>query len=62
MRETINLLTYEAYNVLAITTLKPTSNMLELVDQSVVKHKGTLEDIIISTDSWEYPIDFLVIN
>ena len=26
------------------------------------KPEGTLEDIMVSIDSWEYPIDFLVIN
>jgi hypothetical protein len=28
----------------------------------MVKPEGTLQDIAISVDSWEYPIDFLVIN
>jgi hypothetical protein len=59
---TINILTTETCNVLGITSFKPTSTMLELVDRSVVKPVGTLQDIAISVDSWEYPADFLVIN
>jgi hypothetical protein len=36
--------------------------MLELDDRSVVKPIATLEDISISIESWEFPVDFLVIN
>lgn len=57
-----NLLTYETCNVLGITTLKPTSTLLELADSSVIKPAGTLEDILVSIDSWKYHVDFLVIN
>jgi hypothetical protein len=59
---TINILTIETCNVLGITSFEPTSIMLELADRSVVKPVGTLQDIAISVDSWEYPADFLVIN
>jgi hypothetical protein len=60
--EAINILTTETCNVLGITSFEPTSTMLELADRSVVKPVGTLQDIAISVDSWEYPTDFLVIN
>jgi hypothetical protein len=36
--------------------------MLQLADRSVVRPIGTLHDIEISVDSWEYPTDFLIIN
>eukprot|EP00253_Pinus_taeda_P005707 PITA_05707 len=42
--------------------LKPTTTLLELADRSVVRPKGTLQDIIVFVYSWEYPIDCLVIN
>jgi hypothetical protein len=58
----INILTIETCNVLGITSLEPTSTMLQLVDRSMVKPMVTLQDIEILVDSWEYPIDFLVIN
>lgn len=48
---TINILTHETCSILGITTLKLTSTLLELADRSVVKPKGTLEDIIFSVDS-----------
>jgi hypothetical protein len=58
----INILTTETCNVLGITSYEPTSTLLELADRSVVKPEGTLQDIAVSVDSWEYPTDFLVIN
>jgi hypothetical protein len=57
-----NILTIETCNVLVITSFKPNSIMLQLADSSVVKTVGTLQDIEILVDSWEYPADFLVIN
>ena len=41
--------------------LRDTPTVLQLADISIVKPKGTLEDIIISIDSWEYPNDFVVL-
>lgn len=35
---------------------------LKLVDKSILKSKGTLDDIIFSIDSWEYTVDFFVHN
>jgi hypothetical protein len=58
----INILTTETCNILGITSYEPTSTLLELVDRSVVKLEGTLQDIEVLVDSWEYPDDFLVIN
>jgi hypothetical protein len=60
--EAINILTIKTYNILGITSFKPTSTMLELADILVVKLVGTLQDIEISVDSWECPTDFLDIN
>ena len=36
--------------------------MLELVDRSQIKSEGVLDDEIVSLDSWEYPIDFFVLQ
>jgi hypothetical protein len=60
--EAINILTIETCNILGITSYKPTSTFLELADRSVVKPKGTLQDIAVSVDYLEYPSYFLVIN
>ena len=34
--------------------------MLQLVDGSIIALEGAIEDVMVSIDSWEYPIDFLV--
>jgi hypothetical protein len=59
---TINILTIKTCNALGVHSFDPTSIMLQLVDQSVVKPLSTLHDIAILVDSWEYPTDFLIIN
>jgi hypothetical protein len=52
----------ETCNALGFYFFEPTLIMLKLADRSVVKTLGTLHDIAISIDSWEYPTDFLIIN
>jgi hypothetical protein len=58
----INILTMETCNTLGFDSFEPTAIMLQLADRSVVRPVGTLHDIAISVDSWEYPVDFLIIN
>ena len=36
--------------------------MLELEDQSRIKPEGVLDDEIVSLDSWEYLVDFFVLQ
>lgn len=42
--------------------MQHTTIVLELADRSKVIPEGILEDIIVSLDSWEYPVDFLVLQ
>jgi hypothetical protein len=58
----INILTMETCNTLGFDSFEPTPIMLQLANRSVVQPVGTLHDIAISVDSWEYPKDFLIIN
>eukprot|EP00253_Pinus_taeda_P028345 PITA_28345 len=58
----INILITKTYQALGIIALEPAITLLEIVDRLVVRLEGTLQDIIVSVDSCEYPIDFLVIN
>jgi len=58
----INILTTTTCQRLGITTLDTTTTLLELADQSVIKPEGTLQHVMVSVDSWEYPADFLIIN
>ncbi len=36
-----------------------TPTLMQLVDRFVIKPDCVLEDISVSLDSWEYPIDFM---
>ena len=59
---TINVMTTGTLSALGLPNLRPTPTVSELVDRSTIKPLGVLEDIINSVDSWEYPMDFLVLN
>jgi hypothetical protein len=36
--------------------------VLQLADSSIDFLEGMLDDIIVCVDSWEYPIDFIVLS
>lgn len=58
----INILTTTTCQKLGITSIEPTSTLLELAGRSVVRPEGILHDVMVSVDSWEYPTNFLIIN
>ena len=60
--ETINVMTIETVRKLGLTNLRPTPTILELEDRSTIKPEGTLDNLIILVDSWEYLGDFLVLQ
>ena len=47
---------------LQLENLKPTPVLLELDDRSKVKPIGVLDDVIVTLASWEFLIDFMVIQ
>ena len=60
---TINMMTTAVLGVSQLGQfIRPTPSILELVDCTTVKPTGVLDDIIVSVASWEYPIDFMVIE
>jgi len=42
-------------------SLRKTTIVLQLADHSTITPEGIMEDVMVSIDSWEYPIDFLVL-
>ena len=58
----INVMTLETMEYLHLKNLRSTTTVLELADRSEISPKGILEDIIVSLDSWEYPVDFMVLQ
>ena len=59
---TINVMTLETMKYLDLKNLRRTTTILELADRSKIEPNGILEDIIASLDSWEYLVDFLVLQ
>jgi hypothetical protein len=55
----MNFMTME---ILQLDSLWPTPIVLELADISRIKHVNFLDDVIVTLDSLEYPMDFLVIQ
>lgn len=58
----INVMTIGTLSALELPNPRPTPTILELEDRSIIKPLGVVEDIIIVLDSWEYVVDFLVLN
>ena len=59
---TINVMTMETLRNLKIYNIRPTTTILELADISKVKPECVVDDVIVSIDSWEYPIDFIILQ
>lgn len=62
LRVVINVMRKETMEKLKLTGLRPTRTVLQSADRSSIKTKGMVEDIVVSIDSWEYPIDFMILN
>jgi hypothetical protein len=60
--DTINVMTHETMEAVGLRGLWETPIVLQLVNRSTIKLEGILEDVVISLDSWEYPIDFKVLQ
>jgi hypothetical protein len=58
----INVITLETLNQMRLHNILPTPTVFELTDQSKLRPKGILEDVIVSLDSWEYLVDFYIIQ
>ena len=42
--------------------VRETPTILELADRSTIKLEGVIEDFSISMESWNYPVDFTVLQ
>ena len=58
----INVMTMETLRSLNIYNIRPTPTILELIDRSKVKPEGVVDDVIVSIDSWEYLVDFIILQ
>jgi hypothetical protein len=58
----INIMIIMTMETLELNTLLPTPTVLKLVDRSRINPVRVLDDILITLNYWEYPVDFLVIQ
>ena len=58
----INIMSRQTMEQLKLPNLLFTPTLLQLADRSIIKPDGVLEDISVSLDSWEYPIDFMILT
>lgn len=55
-------MTRETFEQLGITGFRLTPTVVELGDFSTIHQEGMIEYVIILVDSWEYLVDFLVLQ
>jgi hypothetical protein len=59
----INIMTLETLQLLQLQDeVRETPTILELADRSTIKPEGVIEDLIISVESWNYPVDSTVLQ
>eukprot|EP00253_Pinus_taeda_P007789 PITA_07789 len=58
----INIMSRQTMEQLKLPNLLFTPTLLQLADRSVIKPDDVLEDISVSLDSWEYPVDFMILT
>eukprot|EP00253_Pinus_taeda_P013839 PITA_13839 len=58
----INIISRQTMEQLKLPNLLFTPTLLQLADRSIIKPDGVLEDISVSLDSWEYPVDFMILT
>ena len=58
----VNLLPFFVYLQLRLGELKPTFVTLQLVDRSVRKPRGVVEDVLVNVENFYYPVDFIILD
>eukprot|EP00253_Pinus_taeda_P004662 PITA_04662 len=58
----INIMSRQTMEQLKLPNLLFTPTLLQLADRSIIKPDGVLEDILVSLDSWEYLVDFMILT
>ncbi|XP_015158219.1 uncharacterized protein [Solanum tuberosum] len=57
-----NLMPTSLYKKLRLGSPKPTIIILQLVDRSVARSEGVVEDVLVQVGSLIFPVDFVVLN
>jgi hypothetical protein len=55
-------MSYTVYEMLGLGELQPTSITLQLVDGSIKRPQGILEDVLVKVGKFILPADFIVLD
>ena len=58
----VNLMPYTVYEKLGLEKLQPTSITLYLVDRSIKRPRGILQDVLVKVGKFILPADFIVLD
>ncbi|XP_070032054.1 uncharacterized protein [Nicotiana tomentosiformis] len=58
----INLMLLAIYTKLGIGRARPTSMLLQLVDRTVKKPTGILDDVLVQVEKFVFPADFVILD
>nr|GEV04853.1 reverse transcriptase domain-containing protein [Tanacetum cinerariifolium] len=58
----INLMPLSFWKKLSLPELNPTKMTFELVDRSITRPKGVVEDVFVKVGKFHYPTDFVVVD
>nr|GEY41813.1 reverse transcriptase domain-containing protein [Tanacetum cinerariifolium] len=58
----INFMPLSIWKMLSLPELTPTRMTLELVDQSITRPKGVIEDVFIKVGKLHFPTDFVIVD
>ncbi|GKF62260.1 reverse transcriptase domain-containing protein, partial [Tanacetum coccineum] len=58
----INLMPYSVWKDLSLSELTPTCMTLELADRSISEPIGIAEDVYVTVEKFQFPVDFVVID
>ncbi|XP_061352335.1 uncharacterized protein LOC133297240 [Gastrolobium bilobum] len=58
----INLMSFSMCKAMGIHELKPTTVSLQLVDRSIRRPDGVIEDVLFKIDKFIFPTDFIILN
>nr|XP_009760312.1 PREDICTED: uncharacterized protein LOC104212666 [Nicotiana sylvestris] len=60
--ESINLIPYPIFKKLGIGKARPTSMRLQMVDRTMKRYLGVIEDVLVRIDKFIIPVDFVILD
>src|SRR4051812_13757532 len=58
----VNILPYSLFKKLGLGEVKPTTITLQLIDRSIIRPRGVIEDVLIKVKHLIFPIDLVVLD